>query len=127
MINYYFALDIEVSDSIFPAFSTIVKSEVSAHKAKCVIPRSRVFINRSHNGIIAALKERFDIAVEIPEVQPAMTLVQGDALIILRVRGLPILTGDSEALLQADRSPTKEQIESAIFEFSMYEIISDAF
>jgi len=119
MINYYFGLDIEVSDSIFPAFSTIVKSEVSAHKVRCIIPRSRICINRSHNGIIAALKERFDIAVEIPEVQPPMTLVQGDALIILRVRGTAILTGDS--------SPTKEQIESAIFEFSMYEIISDGF
>lgn len=71
-------------------------------------------LNPSHAATIVAMQNRFGIAVDIPATPPRVELRRGDSLIVMGVRGLPRLTDRHEY--------TAEEIASATFAFSIYEV-----
>lgn len=71
--------------------------------------------NPSHTATIEALRDRFDICVDVPETAPKVTLELGDSLIVLSARF-------SRRLNEGERySP--EEVSSANFEFVEYTVI----
>ena len=69
-------------------------------------------LNPSHQATIDAMRQRFDIDIEIPDTPPRVSLRPGDSVIVMGVRGLPRLTDRHEY--------TSEEIAQATFEFTMY-------
>lgn len=72
-------------------------------------------LNPSRTATIAAMHERFDIDVAIPEGPPKVMLETNDAVIVMSVRGLPRLVDRHEY--------TSEEIASATFSFAMYTVV----
>lgn len=104
-----------IADSMIP-YGNITKSALSAEDAKEIVERQEIIpcLNPSHIATIEAMRERFDIQVEIPEKPPQVFLEKGDRLIVMSVRGLPRLTDRSQY--------TVEEIQGASFQFSLYVI-----
>ena len=71
-------------------------------------------LNPSHTATIAAMREKFGIEVAIPATPPRVELKRGDSVVVMGVRGLPRLTDRHEY--------TAEEIASATFAFSIYEV-----
>lgn len=71
-------------------------------------------LNPSHTATIAAMRERFGIEVQIPAIPPRVELKPGDSVVVMGVRGLPRLTDRHEY--------TAEEINSAEFAFSLYQV-----
>jgi len=71
-------------------------------------------INPSHMATIVAMKERFGINIQIPLTPPRVSLDRGDCVVVMGVCGLPRLTDRHEY--------TAEEIASANFSFSVYEV-----
>ena len=104
-----------VADSMFSGDVEISRSQVPAETAKKIIGSGVVpCLNPSHVATIQAAKARFGIEVEIPEKPPQVSLLAGDRLLVMSVRGLPRLTDRHEY--------TEEEIENASFSFSLYEV-----
>lgn len=71
-------------------------------------------LNPSHTATISAMRQRFDIDIDIPERPPQVALRSGDSVIVMSVRGLPRLTDRHEY--------TPEEVATATFEFAMYSV-----
>jgi len=84
--------------------------EATALIAEGIVP----CLNPSHKATIDAMKARFGIDVEIPEAPPRVSLVKGDSLVVMGVRGLPRLTDRHEY--------SDEEIAQASFSFSLYTV-----
>ncbi len=107
-----------LADSMFCGDVDIRRRELTADEAKRLIAGIGVesCLNPSHEATIKAMTERFGIVVAIPEKPPQVALKTGDSLIVMGVRGLPRLTDRHEY--------THAEIESAIFTFAMYIVMS---
>lgn len=71
-------------------------------------------LNPSHAATIAVMRGKFGIEVGIPATPPRVELQRGDSVVVMGVRGLPRLTDRHEY--------TAEEIASAAFAFSVYEV-----
>jgi hypothetical protein len=71
-------------------------------------------LNPSHTATISAMRQRFDIDIDIPERPPQVALQLGDSVIVMSVRGLPRLTDRHEY--------TPEEVAHATFEFAKYSV-----
>lgn len=71
--------------------------------------------NPSHEATIAAMRQRFELDVEIPATPPRVQVAQNDCVIVMGVRGLPRLTDRHEY--------TAEEIASATFQFHVYHCV----
>lgn len=74
-------------------------------------------LNPSHAATIAAMHERYDIDVAIPETPPKVSVNPGDRVVVMGVRGLPRLTDRHEY--------TPEEVAAATFSFSVYEVLRE--
>ncbi|MGK7894085.1 MAG: hypothetical protein AB4372_10780 [Xenococcus sp. (in: cyanobacteria)] len=75
---------------------------------------SQIAVNPSYKATIEAIYERYGLQIEIPAFPPKIDLKKGDSLIVCQVVGLPRLT---------DRKHySKEEIDSANFEFIKFEV-----
>ena len=106
-----------LADSMFSGNCTIAHREVSVDEVKSLVQQGVVScLNPSHKATIDAMNLRYEIEVSIPETPPRVSLVQGDSVVVMGVRGLPRLTDRHEY--------TAEEIEKATFTFSMYSVIN---
>ena len=84
------------------------KQRISAGVVSC--------LNPSHLTTIEAMGSRYGISVEIPEKAPIVSLNHGDAVLVMGVRGLPRLEGESHHY-------TEEQVAKATFKFTLYSVV----
>ncbi len=106
-----------LADSMFSGACTIERRELSVEDVRGLVADGKVTpcLNPSHKATIDAMRSRFDIAVEIPETPPRVSVGSGDSVIVMGVRGLPRLTDRHEY--------TEEEIASATFSFSQYTVL----
>lgn len=106
-----------LADSMFVGDCDIKRTSIQPEEVKKMADEGVLTpcLNPSHAATIAAAKERFGIAVEIPETPPKVALESGDSVIVMGVRGLPRLTDRHEY--------TEEEIASATFSFSRYTVL----
>jgi len=104
-----------LADSMFQGDLTISRRVVTAEWVKDHAKEFVPCLNPSHAATIAAAKSRYGIEVEIPDAPPRVQLGVGDAVVVMGVRGLPRLTDRHEY--------TEEEIASATFTFSVYEVV----
>lgn len=116
------AFGLALSDSMFsgfsgqillrrtPLFPVTVKSFLEAKELEQIS-----ICNPSHEATIRALDTRFGIKPQIPEKPPKFIMDDETMLIVAQVQGLPRLTDRHEYTL--------EEINSATFSFSCWEVI----
>ena len=106
-----------LADSMFSGTCTIERRELSVEDVRSLVADGKVTpcLNPSHKATIDAMRSRFNIAVEIPETPPRVSVGSGDSVVVMGVRGLPRLTDRHEY--------TEEEIASATFSFSQYTVL----
>lgn len=104
-----------IGDSMFPDNADITKCPLTVEEAKLLISTAVSCLNASHTATVKVMQDQFGIQVEIPEKPPQVSLQYGDVLVVMGVRGLPRLTDR--------RHYTDDEISSASFKFSKYEVI----
>lgn len=104
-----------ISDSMFNGNLNITRTNISVDAVKALLPAAIPCLNPSHVATIDAMKQRFDLEVEIPSTPPRVNLDPLDRLIVMSVRGLPRLTDRHEY--------TPEEIQSATFSFSLWTVL----
>lgn len=109
-----------LADSMFTGDQLIHRRPIGVEEVKKLAEAGELTpcLNPSHRATIDAMRQRFGIEVEIPEVPPRVALNPGDSIVVMGVRGLPRLTDRHEY--------TEEEIASATFTFSEYSVLSDA-
>lgn len=113
MATTYFGF--ALADSMFSGECTITRRTLTAEAVKELVQRGVVpCLNPSHEATIKAMQTRFGIDVPIPEKPPQVSLGNGDAVIVMGVRGLPRLTDRHEY--------TDEEIANATFGFAVYTV-----
>lgn len=111
-IYFGFAL----ADSMFDGSCEIARRSMQPEEVRALAEAGKLTpcLNPSHAATIAAMRCRFGIEVEIPQMPPQVKLGLGDRLVVMGVRGLPRLTDRHEY--------SEEEIASATFTFSEYEV-----
>jgi len=108
-----------IADGMFANCSgdrVILRRKITAKQAAEIVKQGvEPCLNPSHAATIAAMRERFGIDVPIPSSPPRVSLRHGDCVVVMGVRGLPRLTDRHEY--------TEEEVASATFKFSVYEVI----
>lgn len=107
-----------LADSMFDAAGNcqINRQVLTEDEAKRQIAAGIIScLNPSHTATIEAMGSRYGISVEIPEKAPIVSIGQGDSVIVMGVRGLPRLEGDSHHY-------TSEQVAKATFKFTQYSV-----
>lgn len=102
-----------ISDSMFSGDVTLHRCKVSPDMAIAYVKRGDVIscLNPSHKATIDAAVS-IGLEVEIPETPPRVSLVPGDEIMVMSVRGLPRLTDRHEY--------TPDEISKAKFEFAFW-------
>jgi len=103
-----------IADSMFPESCILVKSTINPESVAHYLVGAVPCLNPSHQATIKAMQDRFQVHVEIPEKPPLVSLVEGDSLLVMSVRGLPRLTDRHEY--------SEAEIAEAEFKFSFYEV-----
>lgn len=105
-----------LADSMFEGNCEISRKTLTADEVRVLAEAGELVpcLNPSHAATIAAMQQRFGIAVTIPETPPRVALGTGDSVVVMGVRGLPRLTDRHEY--------TEEEIASATFSFSEYTV-----
>lgn len=106
-----------LSSSMFDGNCVIKREMLKIEEVKEVEKELISCLNPSHKATIDAMKEKYGINVPIPEVAPKVSLMIGDSLIVMGVRGLPRLTDRHEY--------TSDEISAATFEFVKYTLVAD--
>lgn len=102
-----------LADSMFEGDCVIIRKSLSVDEVRALIADGVLScLNPSHVATISAMRERFGFDVEIPPTPPRVSVGNGDAVIVMGVRGLPRLTDRHEY--------TESEVASATFTFSLY-------
>lgn len=105
-----------LADGMFAGDCVIERKVLTVDEAKGIIAQGvEPCLNPSHKATIDAMNQKFGIEVAIPDSPPRVTLVVGESLVVMGVRGLPRLTDRHEY--------TEEEIEAASFVFSRYTVV----
>ncbi len=106
-----------LADSMFKGDCLVRRKEVTADEAREMLEAGgfEFCLNPSHQPTITAARQRYSLSIEVPEEPARVSLALGDELLVMGVRGLPRLTDRHEY--------TEEEIASASFTFSVYEVI----
>lgn len=104
-----------IADSMFHGDCVIRRKALTAEEVKAMAGELTPCLNPSHKATIDAMRNRFDIDVEIPEQPPRVSVGVGDSVVVMGVRGLPRLTDRREY--------TKAEIAAATFSFSEYTVV----
>ena len=106
------------SAAMLPAGTvSIRKDDVEVETVKALLVGGNVVscLNPSHTATIEAAKARFGLEVSIPEKPPRVSLISGDTLVLMQVRGLPRLTDRHEY--------TEEEVSQASFSFMTISVL----
>lgn len=114
MSKIYFGF--AVADGMFPNERTeLVREIVSVERVREFVAAGVIpALNPSHTATIAAMRTRYGLEVAIPERAPMVSLLEGDQLIVMSVRGLPRREGVAEY--------TQAEIDGATFVFSLWTV-----
>lgn len=114
MSKVYFGF--AVADGMFANERTeLVRKIVSVEEVRALVAQGVIpALNPSHIATINAMRQRFDLMVEVPERAPLVSLVEGDQLVVMSVRGLPRREGVAEY--------TQAEVDSATFVFSLWTV-----
>ena len=114
MSKVYFGF--AVADSMFSGERVaLIREIVSVEQVRALISVGVIpALNPSHVATIVAMQKRFGIEVEIPAKAPLVTLVEGDKLVVMSVRGLPRKEGVAEY--------TQDEIDGATFVFALWTV-----
>lgn len=105
-----------LGDSMFSGDVTIHRQPLTETQVRREVARGVICCcNHSHAATIHAMQARFEIDVQIPTEPPRVSLMGGDSIIVMGVRGLPRMTDRHEY--------THEEIAQATFQFAKYTII----
>lgn len=106
-----------ISDSMFKGDYSIYRIEIGVEAFKDALESYdiSVCLNPSHKATIDAMMSRYGIDIHIPEKAPVVSLVPGDSLFVMQVRGLPRLDSTRHEY-------TEEEIASASFTFSLWNV-----
>jgi hypothetical protein len=117
MTNTHF-IGFAVADSMFASSALVRKSVESVESVKALLSSGVLTscCNASHVTTLDALKVRYGMEVPVPPTPPRVSLVKGDKVTILSVRGLPRLDATRHEY-------TAEEIEKATFAFSTWEVL----
>ena len=102
------------ADSMFPPECAVTRVPVDVADIKDMESILIPVINASHMATIKAMRERFNINVDIPEKPPQVNLKRGDIMIVMSVRGLPRLT--------ESRHYTEDEVSTATFAFGKWTV-----
>lgn len=104
-----------LADGMFAGDVTITRKTLTVEAVKEILLGGVVpCLNPSHEATISAMRVRFGIDVPIPEKPPQVSLVAGDSIVVMGVRGLPRLTDRHEY--------TVDEVAKATFSFSVYRV-----
>jgi hypothetical protein len=92
-----------VTDEVLPLLNGMIKR-------KELIP----CLNPSHKATIKAMRDKYDLKIEIPDTPPKVSMDLHDRMFVMSVRGLPRLTDRHEY--------TEEEIDKAEFVFIEWSI-----
>lgn len=114
MSKVYFSF--AVADGMFSGEHVNLRREViSVERVREMVAAGVIpALNPSHVATISAMRTRYGIEVEIPQRAPMVSLLEGDSLIVMSVRGLPRREGVAEY--------TAEEIAAATFVFSLWTV-----
>ena len=106
-----------IADSMFSGDVNLSRHELTPEETQELLVKGEVVpcLNPSHTATIEAMKSRFGINVEIPEKAPQVSLLTGDQLVVMGVRGLPRLDTTRHEY-------TEDEIASASFKFAIYTV-----
>jgi len=106
-----------VADGMFDGSVTVTRKVATVEEVRGLVESGVVpALNPSHTATIHAMQSRFGLHVTIPAKAPMVKLTTGDKLVVMSVRGLPRREGVAEY--------TQVEIDSASFEFSIWEVVS---
>ncbi len=104
-----------MSSTMFQGNCKIARKALSQYQVRERIVKGVIScFNPSHQATIEALRTRFGIEVEIPELAPKVTLEPGDSLIVLSAHFL--------RRLNEGEKYSPEEVNSAIFDFVEYTV-----
>ena len=113
MTKVYFGF--ALADSMFSSDCVIKRIALDIEEVHGLVKAGVIpCLNPSHVATIAAMQQRYGLAVAIPETPPKVSLGSGDSIIVMGVRGLPRLTDRHEY--------TQEEIDGASFSFTLYTV-----
>lgn len=106
-----------IADSMFQGDVQIARRSLSVEEVReLVVAGVTPCLNPSHVATINAMQARYGLSVAIPDRAPQVSLSQGDAVIVMGVRGLPRLDATRHEYTEAE-------IASATFTFSIYTVL----
>ncbi len=113
-MNIYFGF--AIADSMFPSNCSVERHSLTPEEAREKISQGVVSCcNPLHKATIEAAEKRYGITVDMPEKAPQVSLIAGDVVIVMSVRGLP--------RLQENRHEyTDAEIEGATFTFGIWTV-----
>jgi len=104
-----------IGDSMFEGDCFIERRSMTLDEVRATLQAGVIScVNPGHQATIDALRSRFGLDVEIPLEPPRVSLVPGDTVIVMGVRGLPRLVDRHEY--------TTEEISGASFAFHAYKV-----
>jgi len=105
-----------IAPSMFPDNCVIIKKKIDPEMAVSIVDEERksgrlvYCFNPSHLATIQVMTGKYGIEGQIPHKAPAVSLVNGDRIIVMGVSGLPRLEGRHEY--------TPDEIAEALFTFT---------
>lgn len=107
-----------IADSMFDGNCTISRRVIGSEEFQSLMGSNVVPIfNHSHEATVRALKQRFNLILEIPQKPPRIILKKGDILLTVTLRGLPRHT--------VSYNYTDEEVSRATFIFAVYRIVTE--
>lgn len=105
-----------IADSMFSGEHVNLRREtVDIERVRTLVSAGVIpALNPSHTATINAMQKRYGLYVQIPERAPLVSLLEGDSIVVMSVRGLPRREGVAEY--------TAEEIAAATFVFSLWTV-----
>jgi len=114
MVKVYVGL--AIADGMFPEVVSASRRPLTVEEAKSLIEAGLISCcNPSHALTLDALREKYGIAVPIPEKPTFVKLSTGDKVIVLSARF-------SRRLNEGEKW-TKGDVDQAVFKFGLWEIL----
>lgn len=119
MAKTYFGF--AVADGMFSGDAVVTRRILDAAGAKSLIEAAKAAgsfesaINASHVPTVEAMASRFGLEVEVPAIPPKIVLGEGDAFVVMSVRGLARLEGRTQY--------TEDEIAKATFTFAIWQVL----
>ena len=105
-----------VADGMFPVICTATRHPLTAEEVANLLAEGYTSCcNPQHQATLVAAKARYGLDVEVPAKAPIVSLVVGDQVVVMSVRGLPRLEENRHEY-------TEDEIAKASFVFGLWTV-----